>query len=752
MSSGLLELQKFTAVSKYARWLEDKQRRETWLETTGRFRGMMLERFPGLKTEIDWAFDGVDKLEVLGSQRALQFSGHPINQHNARIYNCSGSYCDRLRFFPEAFYLLLCGCGVGFSVQEHHIQHLPRFSRKRLAGVGLPWKQYVIPDTIEGWADAHAVLLSSFHEEPIRGFEEYHDCNVDFVFDKIRPEGANLSFGIGVAPGPKPLSLSLSRNRKLLLRAISEGLEKFNSIYAFDYAMHMADAVVSGGVRRAATICVFDLWDQLMATSKTGNWLETNPQRQRANISSSLLRGHVSFESFWKLVQSTREFGEPGFYWTSHPDMLPNPCVEIGFWAKLALTPDHPEWEAILRDYQGPRHKVCELSGWQFCNLSTINGKTIRNTLDFYERCQKAAFIGVLQKTFTKFPYLGRVSELIAEREALLGVSIAGIMHHPEILLDPDIQREGVRLVKDVDRVYSAKIGVNVAARGTCIKPDGNSASLLGSYSGIGPGKFRRGFRIARAGVNEAPYQHFKSINPQACEPVLHEHGGKNTDVIRFCVEYEGILEDDLSAVDMLKAVKSTYINWVCEGKVRELCTKEWLSHNVSNTVRVRPDEWETVARFIFDNQDFFAGVSLISTYGDRDFAQAPFTTVYEDHEIEEMYGHEAWLSGFTLGLCGEEYFGHLWTACEILLGQRTIQQPNDEQAAWLKQSKNFADQMFDGDVTKATYCMKDIYNNGLWKNLKKSYKPVDYSQMHEETNGTKLGAELACAGGACEL
>lgn len=749
---SLEALQSYTAIAKYGRYLDDLKRRETWDESVSRVEEMMLGKFPVIEGELREAYAAMLRMEVLGSQRALQFGGPPILQKNARLYNCAGTYIDRLRAFQEVFYLLLCGSGVGFSVQERHIRFLPKFSKKRLTGRELPTKSFVVPDCIEGWADAQGVLLSSYHEEPIREFEEYADCNVEFDLSLIRRKGSKLSYGIGKAPGPKPLANSLDRNRRLLEKTLSRGLEKLDSITAYDILMHEADAVVSGGVRRSATICLFDHWDLKMAQAKTGNWRHRNPQRGRSNNSASLLRNEVSWEEFYKLFKHTKEFGEPGFYWTAHPDIITNPCVEVGFYPRLQLA----KGRHIPQSYQGPVEIVDglrTLSGIQFCNLSTINGRTIRDANDFYERCRLAATIGTAQAAFTDFPYLGQVTEEIVRREALLGVSIAGVMHHSELLLNPEVQQEGARVVCETNQRLAAVLGINPAARSTCMKPDGNSASLLGSFSGVHPGKFRKGFRIVQCNKQEAPYQHFQSVNPEACEESVWSTN-KADDIIRFCVEYEGKLEDELTAVEMLENVRSTFVNWVGAGKIEERCTRPGISHNVSNTVRVRDDEWDAVAKYIYDNRNCFSGVSLIGWYGDRDYAQAPYTSVFSAEEIDRMYGAKARKEAKPLLEQGRFLFSNLWDACLLALDEWDLSQgvPSDEQQVWAQDVRTYVESFFDGEVRRATYCLKDEFNRMLYEHLKSVYRPVDYTQMIEKDNGTNIQQELACAGGACEL
>jgi ribonucleoside-diphosphate reductase alpha chain len=708
--------------------------------------------------------------EVLPSMRALQFGGKPLVQHNARCYNCSGSYLDRLRFFGEAFYMLLCGSGVGTSVQERHLRHLPRFSRKRRAGVKLPKKKFVAADCIEGWADCAHVMMSAYHEAPVRGFEDYHECEPVFDYSPIRDKNAELSSGVGRAPGPMPLRNANERVRRVLARA-AHSTQRLNSLDASDCLLHYSDGVVSGGVRRSAIIIVFDVWDQLMLLAKTGNWRETNPQRARANNSASLLRDGTSYEDFFRLFEATKQFGEPGFYWTDHHDQLPNPCVEIGFWCMLQIDRSADESQELLRDYQGPRYlpdgsdtagpqddEVC-LSGWQMCNLTSINCKTLQGSttqekvVDFHHRAEQASMLGTWQASYTKFPYLGRISELIVEHEALIGVSLAGVMHHPDVMLDPAVLREGAERVLAANEAEARLIGIRPCARGTCDKPDGNLGSALGSFSGCHPGKFRKGMRLVQVLKTEAPYNHFRKFNPQACEPSRWSANGTD-DVIRFPVEYEGLLEDDMTAVEFLNHVKTIYTNWVMPGKRPERCSRPWLTHNVSNTVRVDDNEWEDVAAHIYEHRHFYSGIALIGRYGDRDFAQAPFTSVYDRAEQKSMYGEAAvneapdvlrWLTTTT--------FGDLWGACDYVLGLAGAgRQMTRSDYEWVRCFHHFVAHHFGGDKRRATYCLKDSYNWQLYAGLTRTFVPVDYSTMVEEYSTINLTGEVACAAGACEI
>jgi ribonucleoside-diphosphate reductase alpha chain len=390
------------------------------------------------------------------------------------------------------------------------------------------------------------------------------------------------------------------------------------------------------------------------------------------------------------------------------------------------------------------------LSGWGFCNLSTINGKTITSEEDFYERCAAAAFIGTLQASFTSFPYLGRVTELIARKEALLGVSINGMQHHPKILLSPEIQQKGAEIVKSINKKYASILNISPAARTTCIKPEGNSSALLGSTSGIHPDHSRRYFRIVQANQMEAPYRYFKSVNPQACEESVWS-SNKTDDCIRFCVQSQDgtVLKEHVSAISMLEDVISTYSNWVITGKNEDLCVRKELNHNVSNTIHVQDNEWDLVKDYIYKNKANLAGVSLIASSGDKDYNQAPFTAVYSIDEQIKMYGFEATSKAYELYPKFSEYeFDSLWNACSCNLGY--FEPIGKKQEEWKKLIEAYSCEFFNSNIKYATYALKDASNLDLWNKLIDSYSPVNYLDIKEETSTIDMQGELACAGGAC--
>jgi ribonucleoside-diphosphate reductase alpha chain len=760
-STSHKQLQTYTFTAKYARWNADLGRRETPAEAVDRVLAMHQRKFQragvDVSAEIEDVRSAMKEDLVLGSQRALQFGGKPIEDKEARIYNCTVSFCDRPRFFQEAEWLLLCGCGVGFSVQTHHIERLPEIATP----TGEPIT-YAIPDTIEGWADAVGVLVSSYFvsDQP---FPEYANRPVEFDFSRIRPAGAKLGSSGGKAPGPKPLMRALEMIREVIVsRLTSVGSPcRLRPIDCYDMVMHGSDAVLAGGVRRSATICIFSAHDPEMMAAKTGDWFVKNPQRGRSNNSVMLLRDQTTREQFMQIMESVKEFGEPGFVWSDSTELMVNPCVEIGMYPVDVETGE---------------------TGWQFCNLCEINGKLCTTRETFLRACRAAALLGTMQAAYTSFPYLGAASEKITRREALLGCSMTGMMDSPDVVFNETNQRDGAALILATNEAFAAKIGVNPAARATCVKPAGTTSCILGTSSGIHAHHARRYLRRVQANKLEAPYQYFREHNPLAVEDSVWNPNGTDG-VITFCIEPspEAKTRREIGAIDLLRLVKLTQDNWVDAGKRTERCAQSWLSHNVSNTITVRSDEWQTVGNYIFDNRAAFAGVSLLSESGDLDYPQAPFVDVWSSAEIEREFGVG---SMFASGLIVDglrAYENNLWKACDAALGigekdhkprhnsqtrdgdedPDVIRQEMEDfrrkmeayhaRMDFIRRAKKFAANYFGGDVRKMTYCLKRIQIAKTWEDLRRVYVPVDYTLMPEREDGT-LAVELdsACAGGKC--
>jgi len=727
-------LQEYTRIAKYAKYLSELKRRETWREQVTRVFDMHREKFDGneeVMSLIDEAEACVYKKEVLGSQRILQFGGDPIFKHNARVYNCGFGHINRARVFQELMYLLLCGCGIGFSVQKHHVANLPPAARH--------WrntKTFVVPDTIEGWADALGVLITSYLGG-VSKFDDYIGRDVEFDYSLIRPAGSPLSSG-SKAPGPDGLRRSLELIEAVFEEAVSSHLAvngriKLKPIQVYDIIMHAADAVISGGVRRSATIALFSPDDEEMAKAKTGSWQMENPQRGRSNNSALLVRDETSKETFNQLMGWVREFGEPGFVWADNAEMGFNPCVEIGLYP-VDVSTGKP--------------------GWQFCNLTEINGKKANTPENFYKACRAAAIIGTLQSSYTSFPYLGETSENITKREALLGVSITGMMDNAELLFDPQVQRNGAKIVKEVNKRVASIIGINQAARTTCVKPAGSTSCILGTASGIHPHHAKRYFRRVQANKQENPVQHFKKYNPRAVEQSVWDPN-EMTEVITFLCEVPvgAKTKNQIDAQSLLESVKLTQQNWVRYGTNKELCAQPWLSHNVSNTIHVKENEWDEVADYIYKNRKYFAGISLIPYSGDKDYPQAPFCAVPYPNDILREYGPGSFFASGVIERALATFGNDLWSACDCLLGiGEPLHEASPVKQEWAKAAIKFADSHFNGSARNMTYCLKDVYNLKLWEKLSQEYQDIDWTTMCEEEDNVNFESESACAGGACEL
>lgn len=1128
-------LQEYTRFSKYAKYIPEKRRRESWNEQIDRVMAMHREKFapflPELEDDLQFVEGMLRQKRILGSQRALQFGGSPILSKNARMYNCTVSYIDRIRFFQEAMYVLLCGCGAGFSVQPHHVNQLPPLKAPDSSEV----MEYVVPDSIEGWSDAIGVLMSSYctKEAP---FPECAGATITFDYSQIRPEGSPISHG-GKAPGPGGLMDSIEKIRSILIRATSKGSRRLRPIEAYDIVMHISDSVLSGGIRRSACICLFDPKDEEMVKAKTGNWQTLNPQRARSNNSALLMREETTREEFTELMKSVKEFGEPGFFWSDDRDIIYNPCLtgdtwvttidgpkqikdiigietellingkfekttSNGFWLtgnkaifevelvngmKIKATGNHKflvdsidgkEWKTlgsietgdslhlsenidniswsgtggtteegwlignligdgtisknecrwsywgetkdqmhseckllleevspkatIDKDYEftetpsqynnhvniyssrfksiitkynitdtNTKHfnslleqgssnlhrgligglfdadgsvwgsnkqglyasisqshletvEICQRilsrfgiistiirskpegdylmpdgnggeklyhcktqyelrvcgrlmvekffdtfhildrkknmkfneeiakytkaaysssklytskvksikslakadvydctipsvhcfdangivshncgeigmmayldvvnrkeTGWQFCNLCEINMKKVKTEELFIESCTAAAILGTLQAAYTSFKYLGATTDAIVQREALLGVSMTGMMDCPEIAFDPHIQRKGSKVILDVNERIANIIGINVCARATCVKPAGNSSCILGTSSGIHAHHAKRYFRHVQANKLESALKYFVKFNPMAVEESVWS--ANNTDVIiKFLCDVPAgsITKNQLSAQELLDKVKLTQQNWVAYGTRIENCVHPKLRHNVSNTINVKPEEWHEVDKYIYRNRHWFAGISLIPNSGDKDYPQAPFTAVHTPTEMIQMYGDGVmFASGLIVdGLrCFED---DLWKACDAVLGTGEIPLevyeadsskftvygdqydrfrytlPNEEkielpgyvfqaQKEWIRRAKQFANRYFDNNIKQMTYCLKDIRNWKIWCDLKREYINVPWEEFTEDDDHTKIEQTVACAGGKCDI
>ncbi len=720
----------------YSRWDEVKGGYETWEESVSRVMNMHRQKYasvmtPELEEYIAFAEQAYKDKAVLGAQRALQFGGEQLFKHEARMYNCSVSHCDRATFFQECMYLLLCGCGVGFSVQSHHIAKLPKVHKRYEKKV----KVFQVPDTIEGWADAFGVLFSSYFVDG-GSFPEYKGCQVHFDFNKIRPKGALISGGFK-APGPDGLRSALVKCEALLEGLVEGKTEAVSvpTITAYDFVMHMSDAVLSGGVRRSATICMFDKDDELMLKAKTGDWFVDNPQRGRSNNSVMLVRDELSREEWANIMKSVKDFGEPGFIFTENKEFCFNPCVEIG------MLPVAENGE----------------SGFQFCNLTEINGGKCVDKESFFRACKAGAILGTLQAGYSNFKYLSDATRRITEKEALLGVSITGWMNNPDVLFDPQNMIDGATVVKDINSVVSILLGINQAARTTAVKPSGNASVVLGTASGIHGEHSPKYLRNVQMNVGDEVTRIITKTNPKMVEPSVWSSNGTDV-VVSFPVESKegSIYKSDLMGVKQLDYVKTAQQYWIEHGTNYELCVDPDLRHNVSNTITV--DDWDEVEEYIYNNRKWFAGISLLSSMGDRAYAQAPFTEVFTAQQIVDMYGDSSmFASGLIVGAL-QAFGNNLWMACDTALGFGLKLDPEDSsdllKRDWVRRVKKFAERNFDGDVMKLTFMLKDCHNLHKWVGINNNFVDVDFSKDLSQQSYTEVDTmgSQACAGGVCEI
>ena len=694
----LEEISNFVFVNKYARFNDHFSRRETWDECVSRVEKMHLDKFKRLPKEdleeIRSVFDVVREKIAVPSMRSMQFGGKAILAHNSRMYNCSVRHIDSIRSFSESFYLLLCGCGVGFGITNYFLNRLPNLvSAFDKNGTIV---SYVVEDSIEGWADSIEALLLCYFKNTA-----YTGRKIVFDYSRIRKEGTPLKTGGGKAPGYKGLKRCHQKVKILLDHIIEDNHQiRLKTVNAYDILMHCSDAVLSGGIRRAACSVIFDKNDDEMMNSKTYftvtkhtklyydddskkycskvtvngkkyeveidewetkllenekkiGWNYIEPQRARSNNSVLLLRSNTTWEEFLSIIEKTKQFGEPGFVWATHPHQLFNPCFEIGF---LPVTDDGQ-------------------CGVQFCNLSSINGAKIKTKEDFFKAIKAATIIGTLQASYTKeLNYFSHVSKQLTENESLIGVSITGIMDNPEILLNEQIQIEGAKLVVEINKVWAKKIGINSCARATCIKPEGTTSLVLGSASGIHPHHAKRYFRRIQCNKIDPVYKYFKKLNPHMCEESVWS-ANKTDDIVTFPImtSKTSIVKADLTSIQHLNYIKNTQKNWVTTGSDID-ANKKRITNNVSCTVIVKDNEWEETIKYIYENRNYFSAIALIPFVGDKLYKQAPMESIVTDE-----------------------------------------------------------------DEVK-------------WFNLIKSYKVVDYKTFEENEDATVLAQNLACSGGKCEL
>ena len=769
MTESKRALSDYIYQSKYSLYREDLGRKEVWEESVERIHQMHLTHL-GIHApaalQDEWfmeqlheAIDYYKQKKFVGSQRNLQFGGEPVLKSSAKSYNCSYSHCDRLEVFRETEWLLLSGCGCGLSVEQAHVDKLPDL---------LPLEELLeesevfrIPDSIEGWSDAiHRLLEFFFVPGTTRPVFDYTD---------IRPKGSKIA-GRFLAPGPDGLRIALDNIRKLLREAVTAGQRRLSALQCTDIIAHLADSVLSGGVRRSALMILFSPEDEEMVNCKHGDWFSTNPQRARFNMSAALDRGQVAREVYERLFEAMRTSGDPGLYWRDEFGIGCNPCCEIGF---------RPV------DQYGN-------TGWQVCNLVSINGLCCTTEEEFYKICRCASTLATVQATYMDFAYLSPATRNIIESDPLIGVSIGGIMNNPQVLTNPNILSVGAMQVRQQNAKVARILGINPATRTTCVKPDGTVSLLLGMTSGIHGAYAKRYLRSVEANIEEPNLKAYEEANPKAVQPNIFK---PTTDKkIFFPIEEseETLLRSELAGLKLLEYVKLVQQSWVIPG-MTDMTSP--IKNNVSNTVDVPNDQWDVVRDWVWENQDYIAGVTFLSSYGDMDLPQAPMCRVATPEEILREYGVG---SMFASGLVVEaiEVFGDLWKACESAQGRGEqlfvsdhalvdYLQKNDLDEATITEDERkhilatlnaklndkvenlaakrdivrriikFAANYCRGDVYKAVNLLKSVNNLHLFELLKKTYKPVDWKMV--DFGGKRYAnadeqASQSCVGGACEI
>ena len=567
-------LSDITVYMKYARYLPEKKRRETWDELVARNMEMHLRKYPNLKKEIKNNYNFVLDKKVLPSMRSMQFAGKPIEISPNRVFNCAYAPIDDWRVFGEIMFLLLGGTGVGYSVQQHHVDELPEIRKPNPKRT----RRYLITDSIEGWADAVKHLVRSYF---------FGGSKLRFDYSDIRAKGARLVTSGGKAPGPQPLKECLVKLEGILSE--KQDGDRLSALEVHDMVCHVADAVLAGGIRRAALISLFSADDKEMISCKAGKWWETNPQRGRANNSAVLLRHMITKEFFldlWKRVEASKA-GEPGIYLSNDKDWGTNPCCEI------ALRP------------------------FQFCNLTEVNVSNIKGQNDLEERVRAAAFIGTLQAGYTDFHYLRPIWQRTTEKDALIGVSMTGIASGRVLQDDIDLTA-AAQVVKEENARVAELIGINKAARTTCVKPAGTTSLTLGTSSGIHAWHSDYYIRRLRVGKNEPIYWHLSIHHPELVEDeYFRPHDTAVISVPQRAPEGSTLRTE--SAFQLLRRVKKITREWVKAGH-----RTGQNAHNVSATISLRENEWSDAGEWMWENRQHYNGLAVLP-YDGGSYQQAPF-------------------------------------------------------------------------------------------------------------------------------
>ena len=569
-------LSEITIYMKYARYIPELNRRETWKELVSRNKNMHIKKFPELKDEIEKAYSFVYTKKILPSMRSMQFGGKPIEISPNRMYNCAYMPIDHIDAFSECMFLLLGGTGVGYSVQKHHVDKLPSINKPYTNRK----KRFLIGDSIEGWADSVRVLMKSYMNGK--------GSRVEFDYSDIRAKGARLVTSGGKAPGPQPLKECILKLTGILEQ--KEDGERLTTLEVHDIICHIADAVLAGGIRRAALISLFSAYDDEMISCKSGDWWELNGQRGRANNSAVLMRHKISKEFFlnlWKRMELTKS-GDPGIYFSNDKDWGTNPCCEIA-----------------LRPYQ-------------FCNLCEVNVSNVESQEDLNERVRVASFIGTLQASYTNFHYLRDIWRTNTEKDALIGVSMTGIASGRVLGYN---MTEAAIIVKEENKRIAKLIGINKSSRCTTVKPAGTTSLALGTSSGIHAWHNDYYIRRIKVGKNEAIYSYLLENHPTLLEDDLE----RTYDTAWICSPQkapDGSIYRNESAFNLLERIKKVAREWVKAGHRTGSNT-----HNVSATISLKDNDWDLVGEWMWENRKDYNGLAIFPFY-DSSHPQLPFEDI----------------------------------------------------------------------------------------------------------------------------
>lgn len=756
--------------SKYSRVLPSG-RKETWKESVARVMQMhfdfLYERIPegpkrgAFRKFFDKAWEAYSEQKILGSQRTLQYGGAQLLKNNFRSFNCFSSYLDRIEFFQELMELLLSGGGTGYSIQKIHTDKLPIMKGvDRKSSI-----EYVISDSIEGWALSTGKLIENYYN---------HGPVLEFDYSQIRPKGAYISGGFK-APGPEPLKACHEKIRSTLDKVRERRLRPFELHYL---SCVIADAVISGGIRRSAMIAIFDIDDVEMLTCKTGNWFSIHPELCRCNNSVAIYPDteKKAYDNIFKFIQ---QYGEPGILFLPDRGAVVNPCAEA------LLYPNYVNEDGT------------EETGWGACNLCEVNGAKVKTEEDFYTACEAAAILGTFQAAYTKnLPVLSETTRKIMERDSLLGVGITGMADNPSILFNEQIQRNGAEIVKKTNETVAEILGIPFAARTTVIKPSGNASQLLGCGSGIHAYHFRKYIRNIQAADTEQALHEMERINPEIISPSFWNQ--KSEKVLSFPIELDEdtMVRTDFSTIDFLRRIYSTKMNWINQGtNIKHPSTIQHpdYHHNVSCTVSVKDGEWESVADWIWEHREGFCGLSFLPESGDLEYPQAPYTSYLNEKELAETYGTGAILSSGLI-VDGLKVFGDIWTATNAAMGRADhllkyddqdikefignhikdrkfqfkvdglwvsdinavisyVEHTVEERKDWVRRFKKFSQRYFQGEDQQCANCLKHVNIYHQWQKIK-DIKSVDWDNViwEKELKNAVDQGEMSCAGGACSI